>query len=272
MPGTESYADAWMKWFDIVEAGANPLSKRMIELAQINAADTVLDIGTGIGEPALSVATRPGFEGRIIALDLDAQMIGIGRARAQEKGISNVEFVTSDIESLLQDDASLDCILARWSLMFVDNIESTLDNLAKMLRPGGRLVAATWATAEQVPSLTLAKIAAHRFLNLDDPEFGQGSPYTLSNQQEFKSMLGAAGFIDVSSEEFPVRYCYDSAARYIQNRIDLTGPQWPGMETDSESIRETVFEAITAALANYTQSDGSIEIESLAICFSGRIP
>jgi ubiquinone/menaquinone biosynthesis C-methylase UbiE len=272
MADNESYADAWMKWFDIVEAGANPLSRRMIELAQINAADTVLDIGTGIGEPALCVATRPDFEGRVIALDRDAQMLKIGRARALEKAISNVEFVNSDIESLSLDSASLDCILARCSLMFVDNIESTLDNLSKMLRSGGRLVAATWATAEQVPSQTLAKITAHRFLNLDDPEYGQGSPYSLSNRQVFESMLGAAGFVDISSEEFPVRYRYDSAAQYIQNRIDLTGSQWPGMETDSESTREAVFNAITAALAKYTQPDGSIEIENLAICFSGRIP
>lgn len=46
-----SYADAWLKWFDVIEQGAEPLSMRMVELPGIGGGDKVLDIGTGIGEP-----------------------------------------------------------------------------------------------------------------------------------------------------------------------------------------------------------------------------
>jgi ubiquinone/menaquinone biosynthesis C-methylase UbiE len=63
------YAKAWLKWFDVIEQGAGPLSTRMIELADIGGADTVLDIGTGIGEPALCAAMRLDDNGRVLAID-----------------------------------------------------------------------------------------------------------------------------------------------------------------------------------------------------------
>ena len=271
MTSAMSYADAWMKWFHIVEAGAGPLSQRMIELAQIKAGATLLDVGTGIGEPALSVASQNGFTGRVIAIDTDSQMVEIGRRRAREKGFSNIEFVCSDIESISLDAASLDAVLARWSLMFVDNFNATLAKLAQAIRPGGRLVVATWAPPDQVPALTLAKVTAHRHLGLSGPEYGQGSPFCLSDRPALEAALSKAGFVDVASEVFAVSYRYDSAAQYLQNRIDVTGTLWESMESDPESTRETVFAAIEDALSNHRLPGGGLEFENHAICVSGRI-
>ena len=272
MDTSESYANAWMKWFDIVEAGANPLSQRMIELAQINSDATLLDIGTGIGEPALSVASLPHFKGRVLAMDLDQKMIELARNRAQQQAVTNIEFVQSSIESLPFDAASLDTVLARWSLMFVDGLSGVLKKLARALRPDGRLVAATWDTAEKVPALTLAKTTAHQYLHLDGSPYGKGSPFSLSDPGFLKTAFAAAGFQDVSVEYFPVTYHYQSTQQYIQNRIELTGPLWATMESDPESTRSAIFDAIDKALSDHRVSDGSLKIENQALCVSGRIP
>ena len=271
MDASDSYANAWLKWFDIVEAGANPLSQRMIELAQIDPDATLLDIGTGIGEPALSVTSLTGFNGRVIAMDLDPQMIELARRRAQQQSVSNIEFIQSSIESLPLDIASLDTVLARWSLMFVDDLSDTLQKLAQAIKPGGRLVAATWDIAEQVPALALARITAHQYLDLDDSAYGKGSPFSLSDTAFLKTAFAAAGFQDVSVEYFPVTYHYQSTQQYIQNRIELTGALWATMETDPESTRSAIFDAIDKALSDHRVPDGSLKIENQSICVSGRV-
>ncbi|MGH9895094.1 MAG: class I SAM-dependent methyltransferase, partial [bacterium] len=75
------------RWWRIVyEAPLVPVTKRMIELAGVEPGHHVLDVATGLGEPALSVAAIVGPSGRVTATDLSAEMLGIARARASEAG------------------------------------------------------------------------------------------------------------------------------------------------------------------------------------------
>ena len=69
-----SYAKAWLKWFDVIEGGAAPLSARMIQLANLKRSHDVLDIGTGIGEPAVSVVLALDHDVRVLAIDRDPKV------------------------------------------------------------------------------------------------------------------------------------------------------------------------------------------------------
>ena len=89
-----SYAHAWVEWFPVIEKGAEKLNQRMLELAELDQAKSVFDIGTGVGEPALSCARRLGADGHVVAIDCDSAMIDYARQRAVELGISNLEFIS----------------------------------------------------------------------------------------------------------------------------------------------------------------------------------
>ena len=134
-----SYADNWLKWFHVIERGASGLSARMLDLAHAEEAVQLLDVGTGIGEPAITAATYMQNFGQVLAIDRDPIMIGLARARARARGVDNVNFAIADIDSLGLASASMDTILARWSLMFVGNLPAVLTDLARILRPGGYL-------------------------------------------------------------------------------------------------------------------------------------
>jgi ubiquinone/menaquinone biosynthesis C-methylase UbiE len=92
-------------------------------------------------------------------------MIAIAQDRAQARGVSNVEFEVSDIETLDLAPRSLDAVLARWSMMFVGDRTAVLAKLARALRPGGHLVTVVWESPGEVPALSLAKSAVHRHFN-----------------------------------------------------------------------------------------------------------
>lgn len=266
-----SYANAWLKWFDVIEQGAGPLSTRMIELADIGGADIVLDIGTGIGEPAVSAAMRLDDNGRVLAIDRDPSMIAIGQERAEARGVSNVEFVVSDVETMDLASCSLDAVLARWSMMFVGDLTGVLVKLARALRRGGHLVTVVWESPSEVPALSLAKCAVHRHFSWPEPTYGPHSSFALSDIAITKKLIVEAGFDNVYGERFAVSYEFASPADYIQNRLDLTGPIWEGMESDPMPVRRAAFSAIEEAMEPYRTSSGSYRMVNQAYCIAGRI-
>jgi ubiquinone/menaquinone biosynthesis C-methylase UbiE len=68
--GWDSVAGGWQKWWNITETAAEKVSKRLIELAEIKRGSRVLDIATGIGEPAITAAKQLGNSGHVLATDI----------------------------------------------------------------------------------------------------------------------------------------------------------------------------------------------------------
>ena len=89
-------AAGWEKWWRTIEDGAQHVNVRLVDLAGVAPSKRVLDIATGIGEPALSAASRVGSAGRVVATDISKQMLDIARIRASTAGVTNVEFLEAD--------------------------------------------------------------------------------------------------------------------------------------------------------------------------------
>ena len=266
-----SYAHAWVEWFPVIEKGAARLNHRMLQLAELEHSKTIFDIGTGIGEPALSSARRLGPDGHVVAIDRDTAMIEYARQRAARSGIANVEFEVADIDDFDCPEPRFDVIFARWSLMFATDLEALLRRLSSFLHPGGRLVAATWDAPEKVPSITLARQIARSHLGLEPPEYGAGTAFALQDPKQLVDALEATGFHEISCEQVPVPYRFASVDEYIQNRIALSGPLWEQMDTAGEKTISGVRQAIGSALQRYRQADGSYLLVNSAHCLFGRI-
>jgi ubiquinone/menaquinone biosynthesis C-methylase UbiE len=71
----DNVANGWKKWWNTIERGAGKLSKRLMELAEIKPGSRVLDIATGIGEPAITAANKIGKTGHILATDISRDVI-----------------------------------------------------------------------------------------------------------------------------------------------------------------------------------------------------
>ncbi len=265
-----SYADAWLKWSRIIETGAAPLSARMVELARVKSASAVLDIGTGIGEPGLSAARVLEHPGRVLAIDPDKKMIALAKDRALKQGVRNIDFEVASIETMKMDVHSFDVALARWSLMFVSDLATSILRLHNALRPNGRLVAATWASPDQVPALSLAKSVVHRHFDLPGSPHDTVRTFALSDEAAIASLFHEAGFREVAIEPFTVAYEFSSLSEFIQYRIEVAGPLWDGMESGSSEEVKAAFAAIDSALQGYKKSDGGYRLVNQAICILCR--
>ena len=113
----DSVANNWKKWWKTIERGAEKV-RRLIELAEIKPGSRVLDIATGIGEPAITAANQIGNNGHILATDISPQMLSVAKQRAISLGLQNViEFKEGDTETIDLPSSTFDAVLCRWRLM-----------------------------------------------------------------------------------------------------------------------------------------------------------
>jgi ubiquinone/menaquinone biosynthesis C-methylase UbiE len=150
----DSVADGWQKWWKTIETGAQKVSRRLIELAEIKPGSRVLDIATGIGEPAITVANQVGHSsgsgGYVLATDISSRMLSIAKQRASSFGLQNViEFKQGDAETIDLPTSTFDAVLCRWGLMFLPDLKAGLSNIYRLLVDGGRLAAAVWASPDK---------------------------------------------------------------------------------------------------------------------------
>jgi ubiquinone/menaquinone biosynthesis C-methylase UbiE len=90
----DSVAAGWQKWWKTIENGAQKVSDKLVELAEIRAGQRILDIATGIGEPAITAGKIVGQKGHVTATDLSSEMLAIGEERARSLGLQDImEFV-----------------------------------------------------------------------------------------------------------------------------------------------------------------------------------
>jgi arsenite methyltransferase len=108
-------------------------------LGRIEPGAVVLDLGCGAGTDLLIAAQMTGPTGRVIGVDMTAGMLERARASAVEMGVDHVELHESLIESLPLEDASVDVVISNGVIDLVPDKDAVLDEIDRVLRPGGRL-------------------------------------------------------------------------------------------------------------------------------------
>lgn len=105
----------------------------------INPGETVLDIGCGAGMDLLLAARKVGAMGKAIGVDMTASMIERARAGAVAAGIANVEIRQGEAEALPVEDRSIDVVISNGVLNLTPDKVKAFREIARVLRPGGRL-------------------------------------------------------------------------------------------------------------------------------------
>jgi enediyne biosynthesis protein CalE5 len=169
---------------------------------------SVLDLGTGTGSVALRAAGLVAPGGRVVGVDISPAMLATARRRVATAGIDNVTFREGSGEAIPEGDRAVDVVLASLCLMYVIDRAAAAREIVRVLRPGGRVVAAVWATAERC-DIVLFQQTAGRFAPTP-PVPGVG-PGALADPKPFLAQLEDAG-IRASVETGVVEFGFDSFA------------------------------------------------------------
>jgi SAM-dependent methyltransferase len=171
----------------------------LIARADLKPGDQVLDLGTGTAAVAIEAAPMVRPDGSVTAVDISPEMLLLARRRVSDAGLHNVAFREGRAEAIPAEDGAFDVVLASLSLMYVIDRATAASEIRRVLRPGGRLVAAVWAAAEQC-DIVLFQQTAGRFAP-EPPVPGVG-PGALADTTEFLEELSNAGIrAHVETEE-----------------------------------------------------------------------
>jgi SAM-dependent methyltransferase len=173
-----------------------PVVDGVIARAALNEGESVVDLGTGTGAVAERAAAAVGPSGAVTAVDVSPEMLELARGRLAK--LDNVSIVEGRGEQIPADDSSVDVVLASLSLMYVIDRQAAAGEIARVLRPGGRFVAAVWAGPEEC-DIVLFQATAGRFA-APPPVAGVG-PGALADPSEFLAQLEAAGIAATAETE-----------------------------------------------------------------------
>ncbi len=266
-----SSVNGWSKWWDTIEKGSRKVTERLLELAGVKEGQKVLDMATGLGEPAISAARIVGPKGRVTALDLSPRMIEAAEARANRLGITNVEFMERDCEDPDLDEGDFDAVLCRWGLMFFPDPKRALERIKGLLAPDGRFAASVWAEPEKVPMISLAMGIVRRELGMEGGPSSGPSPFSLADVAQLEGILSGAGFRRVCIERVDVELELPSSEQYIRYIKDVAAPVAALMDGQTEERRSHIWRRIKDAVERYAREDGSISMVNEAICIGGRV-
>ena len=262
-------ASGMKTWWPVLEEGGQKLADRLVDLAGVRSGSKILDVATGIGEPAVTAARRVQPNGKVLATDISPEMLAIGRERAEKLGLQHIiEFRESDAESLKLPDKSFDAVLCRLGLMFLSNIPHALRIFYNALVPGGKIAAAVWPALDKVPVINLAFLTALKKLNLPPPSTGT-PPFHLSDPLALQNALIKAGFQDVKTENMIVTLRFDSLDSFTNYHKSTSPPIHALLAGQTAEKQNEIWQAVTEAAKPYTNSKGEVILDNEVICCVG---
>jgi len=235
-----------------------PVIEQVITRAGLKPGERALDLGAGTGSVALRAATLVIPGGSVMGVDISSEMLALARRRAEELGLDNISFREGRAEAIPAADAAFDVALASLSLMYVIDRATAAMEIARVIRHGGRLVAAVWAGPEQCDIVRFQQIASS--FSPTPPVTGV-SPWALADPTSFLTQLADAG-IEARVETETLGFSFDDFAPAWETLAGVTIAQLaPEQQQEAKA-------AVMAAM--WPNGDGPRDFRNVTHFITGR--
>jgi ubiquinone/menaquinone biosynthesis C-methylase UbiE len=217
----KKYGKDMLKWLA-------PVSDQLIRSIGISIGQTVLDVATGTGEPALTIAKIVGSNGKVIGVDLSPEMLEVAKEQAAYQGLTNVIFQIVKDESLsMFEDNTFDSVVCRNGLMFMPDSVKSLKAFLSVLKPGGKASVTVWGSPDKSPVMQVVmKIVSRHVPDFRGPS-APGTPgraFSIPSVDMLRDYFLKAGFSDFKAEKIEVTVAeIDTAEEFWQGMTEVTG-------------------------------------------------
>jgi SAM-dependent methyltransferase len=188
-------APAWEKHREIIRGMFAPMTQALVEDGQIGGRQTVLDIATGPGEPALSIAELVGPQGRIVGIDPSREMVEAARREAARRGLMIAQFEVADADHLPFPADTFDAVVSRLGAMFFPSPVNAVSGMLRVLKPGRKLALAVWHFAERNPFHFALSQVVDRYVRPLAPEPDAMDAFRFATPGKLREVLAQAGVV-----------------------------------------------------------------------------
>jgi SAM-dependent methyltransferase len=263
--------EGWVREAARYDAMNGAFGEALLVAASLEAGERVLDVGCGNGATSLEAARRVAPGGAVLGVDISPPMLDLARRRASEAGLTNVEFLQADAQVHAFEPSEFDVVVSRFGVMFFEDPEAAFANLARALRPGGRLAMVCWEDILHSEWIIVPGAAAAEHVGFPDlgPP-GAPGPFAFADGERLKGILEAAGFAEVSLEAITrsmrIGDDTDDVARFITS-LELVRDLFAGKPEDKVAA---AVAAARDAVAPYAGPDGVVMSATAWLVQAGR--
>jgi SAM-dependent methyltransferase len=196
-------APFWEKHREIIRQMFTPVTQALMEDGLIGPGNAVLDIATGPGEPALSIAAVVGPEGKVFGIDPVPEMVAAARREAGRRGLGNTQFDVAFAGQLPFPAGTFDAVVSRFGAMFFPSPVEAVREILRVLKPGRKLALAVWCSADRNPFFYTLSRVIERYVDI--PAVAPDAPDTFrfAGPGKLRDILGEAGALAASERLLP---------------------------------------------------------------------
>ncbi len=259
-------AQGWHRWIPSINAWLEAATEAMLDQAGVREGGRVIDLAAGDGGQSIAAAQRVGAAGEVLATDIAPEFVKLANAVASGMGLTHLKAEVMDVESLALPDGQFDAAICRLGLMYLPELQRGLTEIKRVLRPGGRISAVVFTTAEKTPFFSIPVKLIRERRGLPSPERGQPGPFSLGSPGMLARNLADAGFKDTREQfiEAPLRF--ESANECVRWRREASGTLHQMLKGSDFKEKEKIWKEVEEALRQFETEQGFESPCELLIC------
>jgi ubiquinone/menaquinone biosynthesis C-methylase UbiE len=191
-------APFWEKYRPIILQMFAPVAQGLIEDALIRPGHAVLDIATGPGEPALTIAALIGPEGKVFAIDPAPEMVNASRREAGRLRCTNAQFEVASADLLPFPSNTFDAVVSRFGVMFFPSPVDAVREMLRVLKPGRKLSLAVWYSVDTNPFFHVLGRVVEKYVDSPPPAPDAPDTFRFAAPGKLRDVLAEAGASDPS--------------------------------------------------------------------------
>jgi len=247
------------------------VTEALVEYARPKPGMKVLDLASGTGEPAISLAARVGTEGHVTALDLSSDLLEIATKRAEQRGLTNFLTQQADAHDLPFSGQSFDLVTSRFGVMFFKDCEKALGEVHRVLKPGARACFLAWGPFEQPYWSSTMGIVA-RCVGGPTLVPGGPNPFKFARPGSLSLVLRTAGFTNVEEETKALPWTWPGTAEEVWEQAQAVSmPFLPLLQRVPASKRDEIDGKVIDAIQQYADGE-NIKFGAVVVLVSGTKP
>ena len=262
------FSPGWKKWDTLMMDFIKPMGDEIIRSLNPKDHDVVLDIAAGTGEPGLTIATLL-KGGKVVITDLSDDMLAIARENAANRGIKNIETRACDVCELPFADNTFDAISCRFGFMFFPDMLLAAKEMARVLKPGGRIATAVWNVPEKNFWVTAIGGTINRNMQLPTPPPEAPGMFRCSKSGLIQDFFTQAGLKNTSEKEITSKLKCGTADVYWDMMTEVAAPFVSALSKADNAMKEKIKQEVFDAVKK-KYPDGKVIIDASALVIYGK--
>lgn len=246
------FSAGWRKWDALTMGMLEPHGEAIMDHLGASGSCQVLDVAGGTGQPGLSIARHLSDGGTVHITDLSANMLQVAKEKAAAMHAKHVEFREADVSALPFAEDSMDAVSCRHGFMFFPDLQQAANEMARVLRPGGRIAVAVWAAPQKNYWVTGMMQNIKKHIEVPQPPPDAPGMFRCAQPGLIAGLFKAAGLQDITEREVPVTLDVSGPQEYWDMMTEVAAPFVAALSgTDAATVAKVKADVIADMTEHY---------------------